>query len=69
MNGYGHMRQGMRDGCATGQDDEPLLWVPVERREHLYVPLFRVVVEGPNLNNPGLKAQQKVDRMHRRRVV
>jgi len=44
------MMQGMADGWVMGQDDEPLFWVPVEQREHLYVPPFRVVIEAPQIS-------------------
>ena len=40
-HGYELILQGMRDGWIMDQDDEPLFWVPVEQREHLYVPPFR----------------------------
>jgi len=43
--GYKLMMQGMTDGWVMDQDNEPLFWVPVEHREYLYVPSFRVVVE------------------------
>ena len=32
------------------RDDEPLFWVPVEHREHLCVPPFKVVIEGPQIS-------------------
>jgi len=33
-----------------GQDDGPLFWVPVEHRKYLYVPPFKVVIEGSELS-------------------
>ena len=44
------MLQGMTDGWVMGKDDEPLFWVPVEHREHLYVPPFKVVIEGSEMS-------------------
>ena len=49
-HGHEPMMQGMADGWVMGQDDEPLFWVPVEQREHLYVPPFRVVIEAPQIS-------------------
>jgi len=48
--GYTHMLQGTRDGWVITQDNKPLFWVPVEHRKHLYVPLFKVVVEGSQIS-------------------
>ena len=45
-DGYEHMPQGMRDGWVMNRGDEPLFWVPVEHRECLCVPPFKVVTEG-----------------------
>jgi len=45
-HGYELMLKGIRDGWMMGQDDELLFWVPVENREHLYVPSPRAVIEG-----------------------
>jgi len=50
-DGYEYMLQGMTDGWVMGQDDEPLFWVPVEHREHLCVPPFRLVVEAPHIHS------------------
>ena len=47
---YELMFQGMTDGWVMGQDNEPLFWVPVERRKHLYVPPFKVVIEGSEIS-------------------
>jgi len=33
-----------------GQDNEPLFWVPVEQREHLYTPLFKDMIEGSDIS-------------------
>jgi len=44
-NGHELMMQGMRDGWVTGQDDEPLFWVPIEHRKDVYVPVCRVVIK------------------------
>jgi len=44
------MFQGMTDGWVMGQDNEPLFWVPVERRKHLYAPPFKVVIEGSEIS-------------------
>ena len=49
-HGYELMMEGMMDGWVMGQDDEPLFWVPVENRKHLYVPPFRVVIEGSQMS-------------------
>jgi len=49
-DGYEHMLQGMTDGWVMSRDDEPLFWVPVERREHLCVPPFKVVIEGSQIS-------------------
>jgi len=49
-HGYELMPQAMVDGWVMGQDDEPLFWVPVEHREHLRMPPFRVVVEGSQIS-------------------
>jgi len=49
-DGYTHMLQGTRDGWVITQDNKPLFWVPVEHRKHLYVPLFKVVVEGSQIS-------------------
>jgi len=48
-HGYELMLQGIRDGWMMGQDDEPLFWVPVENRRGLYVPQFKVLIEGPEI--------------------
>jgi len=48
-HGYELMMQGMTDGWVMDQDDEPLFWVPVEHRKYLYVPPFRVVIEGSQI--------------------
>jgi len=49
-DGYEHMLQCMTDGWVMSRDDEPLFWVPVEHREHLYVPPFEVVIEGSQIS-------------------
>jgi len=33
-----------------GQDDEPLFWVSVENRKHLYVPSPTVLIEGSQIS-------------------
>jgi len=33
-----------------GQDDEPLFRVPVENRQGLYVPPFKVLIEGSQIS-------------------
>jgi len=48
-HGYELMLQGIRDGWMMGQGDEPLFWVPVENRQGLYVPQFKVLIEGPEI--------------------
>jgi len=48
-HGYELMLQGMRDGWMMGQDNEPLFWVPVENRRGLYVPPFKVLIEGSDI--------------------
>jgi len=50
-DGHELIMQGMMDGWVIDQDDEPFFWVPVEHREHLYVPPFRVVIEAPQINS------------------
>jgi len=47
---YELMSQAMVDGWVMGQDNEPLFWVPVDHREHLYMPPFRVVIEGSQIS-------------------
>jgi len=49
-HGYELMSQAMVDGWVMGQDNEPLFWVPVDHREHLYMPPFRVVIEGSQIS-------------------
>jgi len=48
-HGYEHMLQGMTDGWVINHDDEPLFWVPVEHRDYLCVPPFKVVIEGSHI--------------------
>jgi len=48
-HGYELMMKGVTNGWVMGQDDEPLFWVPAEHREHLYVPPFKVVIEGSQI--------------------
>jgi len=43
---HGYELMSMVDGWVMGQDDKPLFWVPVDHREHLYMPPFRVMIEG-----------------------
>jgi len=40
----------MTDRWVMSWDDEPLFWVPVEHREHLYMPPFKVVIEGSQIS-------------------
>jgi len=49
-HGYELTPQAMVDGWVMGQDDQPLFWVPVEHRERLCVPPFRVVIEGSQIS-------------------
>ena len=49
-HGYEHVLQGMTNGWVMGQDDEPMIWVPVEHREHLHVPPFKMVIEAPQIS-------------------
>jgi len=49
-HGYELMPQAMVDGWVMGQDDEPLFWVPVERRRHLCMPPFKMVIEGSQIS-------------------
>jgi len=49
-HGYELMLRGIRDGWMMGQGDEPLFWVPVENRKHLYMPSPRVVIEEPDIS-------------------
>ena len=49
-HGYELMLQGIRDGWMISQGDEPLFWVPVENRKHLYVPSPREVIEKPDIS-------------------
>jgi len=49
-HGYEHVLQGMTNGWVMGQDDEPMVWVPVEHREHLHVPPFKMVIEAPQIS-------------------
>ena len=49
-HGYELMLQGTRDGWMMGQDNEPLFWVPVENRKHLYMPSPRAVIEGSDIS-------------------
>jgi len=44
------MMQGMADGWAMGQDNELLIWLPVEHRKDMYVPPPRVVIEAPQIS-------------------
>ena len=44
------MLQGMRNGWMMGQDNKPLFWVLVEQREHLYMPLFKDMIEGSDIS-------------------
>jgi len=48
-HGYELMLQDIRDGWMMSQDNEPLFWVPVENRKHLYMPSPRAVIEGSNI--------------------
>jgi len=48
-HGYKLMSQAVVEGWVMGQDNKPLFWVPVEYRECLYAPLFRVVIEGSKI--------------------
>jgi len=47
---YELMSQAMVDGWVMGQDNEPLFWVPVEHREHLCMPPFKMVIEGSEIS-------------------
>jgi len=49
-HGYKYVLQGMTNGWVMGQDDEPLIWIPVDYREHLYVPPFKVVIKAPQIS-------------------
>jgi len=61
-DGYGPMSQAMVDGWVMGQDDEPLFWVPVENREHLCIPPFRVVIEGSEMSTILDLSNSRLDR-------
>jgi len=45
--GYESMEQDIRDGWVVGRDNEPLFWVPVERRKSLCVPSPRAILGIP----------------------
>jgi len=49
-HGYELMSQAVVDGWVMGKDDKPLFWVPVEHREHLCMPPFKMVIEGSQLS-------------------
>jgi len=49
-HGYELMPQAMVDGWVMGQDDKPLFWVPVEHRERLHMPPFKMVIEGSQMS-------------------
>ena len=49
-DGHELMMQGMMDGWVTGQDNEPLFWVPVEHRKDVFVPRCRAVIKGPQIS-------------------
>jgi len=49
-HGYEHVLQCMTNGWVMGQDNEPMIWVPVEHREHLHVPPFKMVIEAPQIS-------------------
>ena len=41
----------MMDGWMMDQGRKPLFWVPVENREELYVPPFKMVIGVPQMNS------------------